>query len=169
MTKTTKFSGIQAYQGDICIMKLPENFVPSTDNPVKLINGRCILAEGEVTGHFHAFADVMQPEAVVTPVISDFKAENLFEKASGGAADVLRKALAPTVSLFKDAALMRSLVEEGVFTNDAIGLCQGFLVVNKDGVELTHNEHDTISFDRGVYYVGRQQEMDAGKMRIVAD
>lgn len=38
-------------QGDILI--IPVDSIPSNLNPVKSVNGKIHLAEGEVTGHFH--------------------------------------------------------------------------------------------------------------------
>ncbi len=43
-------------QGDVLVQKVRS--IPANAKPVKLDNGRVILAYGEVTGHAHAIAEV---------------------------------------------------------------------------------------------------------------
>lgn len=44
-------------QGDVLVVSIPLNDVPSTSTPIKREQGRAILAHGEVTGHAHAILD----------------------------------------------------------------------------------------------------------------
>ena len=46
--------GHAVYQGDIAIIRVRDVSIPPDSNPLPSINGRAILAEGEVTGHYHS-------------------------------------------------------------------------------------------------------------------
>ena len=47
--------GQAIYQGDIAIIPITRTvYIPATATQIKAVSGRVVLAEGEVTGHFHS-------------------------------------------------------------------------------------------------------------------
>lgn len=111
----TVFDMSKYRQGDVFLVKVA---APAEGTEVPTVNGRIVLAEGEVTGHFH------------------------------------------TISADADEA---SLVQ----TDNGDRFLQ---VLKEAGVELTHDEHDTILLPPATYRVVQQREYrPRGMSRLVAD
>lgn len=150
-----------ALQGDVCLFRIPDNIKLNKSDEIKAANGRLVLAEGEVTGHHHAIWD-RNPPAM-------FREDGAGVSAAESAAMVAKaaKAKTGTAKLYRDPAAIRSLVNSGELSTDALAI--GILVVEKNPVVLSHDEHDAIRIPPGRYYVGAQQEWDAAQARRVAD
>jgi hypothetical protein len=141
-------------QGDVILFRLPDGYSPSKTQPIQPRAGQLILAEGEATGHHHAIW--FNP--------TQFRDDGL-ARAMGAKAEAAQTQ--GSAALYRDDAMVQKLVSSGHLTT--AGLAIGFLTVEGAPVVLRHQEHDPIRIPAGDYYVGRQQEFHAGKMRRVAD
>jgi hypothetical protein len=107
-------------QGDLLIERVADvdasGVILQTDP-----RGAAVLAEGELTGHRHAFDD--------------------------------------RVVLFRDEGLARDIPN---------GLYVAHVRV-EDTALLRHDEHNTISLEKGTYRVRRQRELEPQDARLVAD
>jgi hypothetical protein len=155
-------------QGDILLKQVKD--LPDGLKEVPRDRGRIILAEGEVTNHFHAIEDV---EAL-------FLAENL-EEIEGR----FLKVEAETeheVPVFEDRPTGK-VVSQAEWDKAALEGHGDELEVGEPitervqvgtatikGAALVHPEHDTIVLEPGNYEVVRQREYtEAGGMSFVAD
>lgn len=150
-------------QGDVLLFRISDSINLDTSDEIAPRDNKLILAEGEVTGHHHAiwFAPTM------------FRAN----EGEGGGVDTAamiakatkKKAMAATgtAKLYRDTAAIRALVAAGDLTTDRLAI--GILVIDGAPMVLRHDEHDAIRIPVGRYYVGGQQEWDAGEARRVAD
>jgi hypothetical protein len=102
-------------QGDILIVPIHPNNIPTHTVDVNRDNGRAILAHGEVTGHAHAITD---PNC---DLITDQQANELY------------------------------------------------LIVYGESVNVTHEEHNTITLDPGAYRIFRQREYVAENLTSPVD
>ena len=150
-----------AYQGDVCLFRVPDVLAIATGDEISPSDGRLVLAEGEVTGHHHAI--------YFSP--THFRAN---EGEGGGTAEALAaitKASKPkattTARLYRDPSAVRALVSAGELTTADLAI--GFLIVEGGSQALTHDEHDAIRIPAGRYYVGAQREWDASQARRVQD
>jgi len=160
-----------ALQGDVCLFQLPKGFEFSKKNEIKAKNNDLILAEGEVTGHHHA---IRLPEPTMfredgggsgldIPVKSSKQISKLAD-LQNLPADAKIEA---TIKMYKDDDAVNKLVGLGYLTTPRLAI--GFLSIEGNTVVLRHDEHDAIRIPPGNYYVGNQQEWDAGEARRVAD
>lgn len=143
-------------QGDVLIAPLPNGVSISanaTEMPLK--NGMLVIAEGEVTGHHHAFRYGLQG-------VAHFRDDGLARDMTAA-----YEAKAGTVRLYRDDATLAALVKKNLVTDGS--LCIGFLHVEAGAPPLTHDEHDAIQFPPGDYYVCGKREFNAGAARKVQD
>ncbi len=156
----------QAFQGDIVLMKLPEEIVVARYRVlVPPTEARVVLQEGELTGHLHRIANGggltffrddglardLPPADAVEPCASRRE-----EKPRTGRA-----------GLYEDFVALQQMIDSGLLRR---GLCSiGFLVVEGGPVVLEHEEHAPILIPAGAYYVGGQQEFDAASVKRVCD
>ena len=136
-------------QGDVLLFRLPDGYIPARDAEIEPRDSRLILAEGEATGHHHAIW--MQPQM--------FRDDALAHAAP----DVI----VGVAQMFRDDALVGRLERGGHITTRSLAI--GLLTVERGPVVLRHQEHDAIRIPPGDYYVGRQQEFNAGEVRRVQD
>lgn len=134
----------QIYQGDIVLMRVPDDLEVATIDEISPQDGRLILAEGEFTGHHHAI-DVVAP-------------------ATKGKAKTKAKGVA---KFYRAPSATRHLVRQGVLTTDRLAI--GFLIITGGPVMLRHEEHDALQIDPGTYYIGAQREMDSSEERRIKD
>ena len=155
-----------ACQGDVLLFRIPDTIKLDLSDEIKPSANRLVLAEGEVTGHHHAIvlrnAPVMfREDGSGSGVISAGDAAAMISKATA------RKKKTGTAKLYRDPAALRALVHAKELSGERLAI--GVLVVEGAPVVLTHDEHDAIRIPPGRYYVGGQQEWDAGEARRVAD
>jgi hypothetical protein len=134
-----------AFQGDIVIWRLPDNFTFSRNTPISLKGNRFELLEGESSGHVHCVYADPNIEAL----------ENLYQLES------------PTAEMFFDPESATQLVED---PNLLIGFLVApvpVLIIHAKNGQLT-GEHDPIRVSPGNYYIGRQREF-FGFSRMVVD
>ncbi len=150
-----------ALQGDVCLFRIPDSVKLDTSDEIKAANGRLVLAEGEVTGHHHAIWDRNPPTM--------FREDGAGVSAAEASAMVAKatKAKTGTAKLYRDPAAIRALVNSGELSTEALAI--GILVVERQPVVLSHDEHEAIRIPPGRYYVGGQQEWDAAEARRVQD
>ena len=141
-----------ALQGDVILFRVPDHIATDRSDEITPRENRLILAEGEVTGHHHAIRLVPQPAAF---------------RDDGLARDMEAMAPAATAKLYRAASTIREMVRAGELTTDRLAI--GILEVDGGPVVLRHDEHDAIRIPPGRFYVGGQQEFDAGEARRVAD
>jgi len=141
-----------ALQGDVILFRIPDNIEIDRSDEIVPRDSRLILAEGEVTGHHHAIRLVPQPTAF---------------RDDGLARDMEAMAPVATAKLYRSPDAVRALIRAGELTTDRLAI--GILEVEGGPVVLRHDEHDAIRIPPGRYYVGGQQEFDAGEARRVAD
>lgn len=145
------------FQGDVAILKLPAEFkLSETRKEVPARNGRLVLQEGEVTGHFHAIDTMQRPAA--PPQLSDEEIDALAHKAVPQVA---------TARLYKDDTLTQALVKDNMINTS--GLVVGYLLVEGGPMDVTHDEHSAIKVPPGLYYVGSQRQWDSEQERRIAD
>lgn len=147
-----------AYQGDVCLFRLPDNITINMADEIKPRDHRLILAEGEVTGHHHAIT-------LERPTISKAETDKMLDAVVK--ASRKRKATVGIARMFRDPAAADALVRAGELTTGVLAI--GFLVVEGAPVVLRHDEHDAIRIPIGRYYVGAQQEWSAAEARKVMD
>lgn len=142
-----------ACQGDVILMRVPDDLVIATRDEISPRGARLILAEGEVTGHHHAIT-----LKAFHPQPTQFHDEAL-------ARSLTTKACVSSARLYRDTAAVETLVKRRLLTTS--GLAIGFLIVEKP-VDLSHDEHATIKIPVGRYYVGGQREDDIehGERRV---
>ena len=158
MAKPTKYTApAQKFQGDVMIAPIPALLGIALDESAREIPlskaGMLILAEGEVTGHHHAFRPV-------------------YFRDDGLARELVTEAPAIAVTLpklYKHPAGLETLVEKRVVRDDARALFVGFLDVPVGAPPLTHEEHSPITLEPGLYFVMRKREWTAKDQQIVAD
>lgn len=144
-----------AFQGDVMIAPLPKGIRITSTEEIPLKNGMLIIAEGEVTGHNHAFryglmgAAHFRDDGIARDLTADYHAQ------------------IGTVRLYRDPVALAALVKKKLVIDPS--LCIGFLRVEADAPPLTHDEHDAIQFPAGEYYVAGKREFDAGQQRRVMD
>lgn len=149
-----------AYQGDIILFRIPDSIRINTNAEIHPRDGRLTIAEGELTGHHHA----------ITLFREDGSGGGLATISRAESDAMLASALAPTpgtARLYRDDGAIEKLIKRGELTTAVLAI--GILVVDGSPVILSHDEHDAIRIPVGRYYVGGQQEFDAGAMRRVAD
>lgn len=143
-----------ALQGDVCIFALPPEMELADDaEEIEPRDGKLILAEGEVTGHHHA---------IWNPLPVMFRDDGL---ARDLAADL--DVPVGTAKLYRSRRTISDLVRRGLLITDRLAI--GILSISGAPMVLRHDEHDGIRVPPGLYYVGGQQEWDAGEARRVAD
>ncbi len=155
-----------ACQGDVLLFRIPDSIELDTSDEIKPSDNRLVLAEGEVTGHHHAIflrnAPVMfREDGSGAGVVSAADTAAMVSKATA------RKKKAGTARLYRDPAAISALVNLKELRDERLAI--GILVVEGGPVALTHDEHDAIRIPTGRYYVGGQQEWDAGEARRVKD
>jgi hypothetical protein len=143
-------------QGDVLLFRLPEGFAPDKAKPLAPLNGRLILAQGELTRHSHAIWFEQPP----------------FHDSQEARGD--DPTLQPTsirkqsqAALYRDELLARQLVEVGHLTTAELTI--GFLVIEGAPAVLRHEEHDAVRIPPGTYYVGGQREFHANRPRRIID
>lgn len=160
------------HQGDIIFIKVDQRLVaegsatpPFGTEPIiadlnEAANQRhvgtepIVLALGEVTGHQHVIADV-------TPLMSAVLFGDIAELNVNHP-----KMFAPSDTRLRSVL---NLVEVGsTFSSDQL---IGQLVVGEEPVVVTHDEHDPVTLDVGVWIVARQKQWSAldSNFRAVAD
>jgi len=145
-----------AVQGDVIIVPLPADTKFSREQPIQRDGNEQVLAYGEVTGHHHGITNGLRsPEP--TMFRDDAMAADLAVKAPVAIG---------TAQLYKDDAAIQALASKGLANSR---LAVGLLEVKDGPVDLHHQEHATIRIPAGLYYIGNQQEFDAGEARRVAD
>ena len=134
-----------AFQGDIVIWRLPDDFRFSRETPISLKGNRFELLEGESSGHIHCvYAD---------PNIQTL--ENLYQLES------------PAAEMFFDLDAASRLVEDpNLLIGFLVAPAPVLIIHAKDG-RLTGG-HDPIRVGTGSYYIGRQREF-LGSIRMVVD
>lgn len=150
-------------QGDVLLFRLPDSIKINTSDEIAPRDNKLLLAEGEVTGHHHAiwFSPTM------------FRAnegEGDGIDMTGMIAKAMKKnanAQTGTAKLYRDPVAVRALITSKELTTDRLAI--GILVIDGAPMILRHDEHDAIRIPVGRYYVGGQQEWDAGEARRVAD
>lgn len=147
-----------AYQGDVCLFRLPDNITINMADEILPEETRLILASGEVTGHHHAITLERSP-------ISRNETDKMLDSVVK--ASRKRKIVVGTARMFRDPAAANALMRAGELTTTALTI--GFLVVEGSSVVLRHDEHDAIRIPVGRYYVGAQQEHSAAEARRIAD
>lgn len=156
----------QAFQGDVSIVPIPAGIRISTIDEIAPVNGRLILQEGEVSGHHHAI-DLRtrnfqsQSRETGDPLMAT--RDPKLRKALGGAS----KASAPTARMYRDPAAVNAMVTASIMLRADLAI--GCLVVERDPVVVSHEEHDGIRLQPGNYLIGRQVESAGTDERIVED
>lgn len=145
----------QAFQGDVCIFRVPPKLAAklSRADEIAPIANRLILQEGEFSGHHHA---IKLPQPVMYH--------------DGALARDLTAAATPkagTARLYRDPELAAALVRDDILTRS--DLCVGFLEVADGPMAVVHDEHDAIRLPVGLFYVGNQVESAGAEERRVAD
>lgn len=152
-----------ALQGDVILMRIPDDVPLDLSDEITPQGNRLILAEGEITGHHHAIWLRNPP----TMLKDDGGGSGLTESdVAGMLAKATRKTIG-TAKLYRDAVAAAALVSRGELEHDRSAI--GFLLVDGGAVTLKHDEHDAIRIPPGRYYVGGQQEWDAAEARRVQD
>lgn len=169
-------------QGDVLLFRIPDSIKLDTSDEIAPRDNKLILAEGEVTGHHHAIwfspamfranegeggIDTVGMIAKATKTKSNANAQTECVTESTRAHDAASVAQTGTAKLYRDPAAVRALVASNELTTDRLAI--GILVIKGAPMILRHDEHDAIRIPVGRYYVGGQQEWDAGKARRVAD
>lgn len=152
-----------ALQGDVCLFRIPDSITVDTSDEITAKDGRLVLAEGEITGHHHAIWNRNPP----TMFREDGSGSGVSESDTAAMLKKATKRKVGTAKLYRDPTAMRALVRAKALTTDTLAI--GILVVEKNPVVLSHDEHDAIRIPPGCYYVGGQQEWDAAQARRVAD
>jgi hypothetical protein len=153
-------------QGDILLV--PVKDLPDGLKEVPRQNGRIVLAEGEVTGHFHA----IEAEEVT------FHAKSL-EEVEGRFLVIEAEAITAE-AVYEQRKTGRTITPEPYYdeeigatvTPDAYEETERIKVGEREvpGVTLDHPEHDTVVLAPGNYEVRRQREYsEAGGINLVAD
>jgi hypothetical protein len=145
-----------ALQGDVCLFRVPDGISIDASNEIKPRDGRLVLAEGEVTGHHHAIG-----LGKYLPQAAQFHDAALARTLNAPVAKV------GTAKMYRAEKAIAVLQRAGELTTT--GLAIGVLVVEGGPVDLSHDEHDTITIPPGTYYVGNQREWDAAEERRIAD
>lgn len=144
----------QAFQGDVCIFRVPPKIAAKLNRADEIapIAGRLILQEGEFSGHHHV---IKLPQPAMYH--------------DGALTRELTIASAPkaTARMFRDSVAADALIGDGILTR--ADLCVGFLEIENGPVTVTHQEHDGIRLPSGIYYVGRQIESAGAEERVVRD
>ncbi len=153
-----------ALQGDVCIFRLPDSIVISTEDEIRPENGRLVVASGEVTGHHHAIflrnAPVMfREDGSGAGVVSAADTAAMVKKAT-------RKKTG-TARLYRDPDAVQALIACGELLRADLAI--GFLIVEGGPVVVRHEEHDGIRLDPGRYYCGNQIESVGAEERVVRD
>ena len=148
-----------AYQGDVCLFKIPDDIEISTADEIAPRDNRLILASGEVTGHHHA---IYLKYTQVTHFHDEALARDM----------IAAQAVAGTAKLYRDPKAVAELVSRGELTTPDLAV--GFLIIEGGPVVVSHDEHDGIRVlcapaQRVRCYVGGQREWDAAATRRVAD
>jgi len=147
----------QTFQGDVMIAPIPAWLGIKLDESAKEIPlskaGMLVLAEGEVTGHHHAFRPVYFRD--------DGLARELMTEAPAIAATL------PKLYEYKEG--LEALIAKRIVRADARELFIGFLDVPAESPPLTHEEHGACTIDPGLHFVMRKREWTAKDQRIVAD
>ena len=155
----------QVYQGDIWVMRLPEDFKAEVGAPIPALGGKLILQEGEMTGHHHHF-DLASEVMERTPNLKkDTEARFSDEYLNQILLDATIKA--PKARMFKGEKVARALVEKKILLRE--DLVVGYLEIENNPMKVLHQEHSSITLPPGKYVVGRQIESVAGEERRVAD
>ena len=155
----------QVFQGDVWIMRLPDNMNVERGIEIPTSNGKLVVQEGEMTGHHHYVDTLIRPSADVivgkeTGPFDIFTDPVLKEKFSKKRADA-------TAKLYTAEPVARQLVADNILLRP--DLVVGLLEVEHGPMNLYHQEHSSIGLLPGRYVVGRQIESVAGEERRVAD
>lgn len=148
-----------ACQGDVVLMAIPSDLKINKLHEIHPKDGRLIVAEGEVTGHHHAFWN---------PQPAMFRDDGLARDMMATTTPAPKKnEVINSVRLYRDEAAVNELVSRGKLTSNRLAI--GFLEVVGESFTLTHDEHDPITIPPGMYYAGGQREFDAAEERRVRD
>src|SRR3990170_1456425 len=160
----------QVFQGDVWLMRLPDNTKVSYKEELSANMNKLILQEGEMTGHHH-FVDVLDRQAYspTKETINDDENVRVFDifkdpKLKEKFGNPIKEA---TAKLYKDVGLVQKLVTDRVLLR--ADLVVGLLKVENGPMNLYHQEHGYIGLAPGKYIVGRQIESVANEERLVAD
>jgi len=151
-----------ALQGDVILMRIPDDVAVDTSDEITPKGGRLILAEGEVTGHHHAIwlrGVTMLRDDGAGSGATFADTNEMVSKATSKPVGVAR--------LYRDDVAASALVSRGELEHDRSAI--GFLIVDNAPVTLEHDEHDAIRIPPGRYFVGGQEEYDAAEARRVQD
>jgi hypothetical protein len=141
----------QAYQGDIVLMGIPDTITFDLTAEIAPRDIGLVLAEGEVSGHHHVIKMVPQPMLFRDDAI---------------ARDLEAAAPVAAARLYRSPDAIRKMIGARLLTTDRLAI--GILYVSIP-VVLRHDEHGGLRIPAGRYYVGGQQEWNAGEARRVQD
>jgi hypothetical protein len=165
MAKKNEMDFRQVFQGDVWLMRLPDDFVlkAKPEESIPEIQGRLRLLEGELTGHHH-YIDVM-----VRPTIKKYSGMDdlagMFADKNLGKKFKLKKKAVATFSQASNIA--NELVQKNILLRSDLVI--GFLKIENGPMQVLHQEHNSIYLSPGRYIVGRQIESVSGEERRVAD
>lgn len=156
----------QVFQGDVWLMKLPDNRKINFENELPKKFNKLVLQEGEMTGHHHYVDSVMdRPAPQIGTGDADINLDVFNDKQLKKSLGGKRKEAKAT--LFGAAKIAEELVKEGTLLR--ADLVVGLLNVDGGAMNVYHQEHNSITLPPGRYIVGRQIESVAGEERRVAD
>jgi hypothetical protein len=148
----------QFFQGDIWIMRLPDDIVVEKEGEIAPINGKLILQEGEMTGHHHHIDLLERPAPVKEGKFADDKLNKMF----------LENEMKPAEAhMYRGSKTAQDLVNKKILLR--ADLVVGLLEIENGPMRVAHQEHSPILLSPGKYVVGRQIESVAGEERRVAD
>lgn len=151
----------QVFQGDIWVMRLPDDMIIEKENELPRLHGKLIVQEGEMTGHHH-YVDTLERTPDTASDDVDFSALH-----SASIKGMFTKQSMPTAKFFSAVKTAEKLVREEVLLR--ADLIVGLLDIENGPMNLYHQEHNSVGLSPGKYLVGRQIESVAGEERRVAD
>lgn len=161
----------QVFQGDIWLMRLPDEMVVEKEQEIHPALNKLILQEGEMTGHHHHI-DLLErvEEAPKKPKVAD-NTDYSDSWRQGFKDPALRKAFKDRarskLRLFKASKLSARLVANKVLLRP--DLVVGYLEAEDGAFKVLHQEHNSVYLPKGKYIIGRQIESVSGEERKVAD
>jgi hypothetical protein len=150
----------QIYQGDVWVMRLPDDMKITHEAEKAYPQGKLIIQEGEMTGHHH-YVDTIEKDASVDDDI-DFSVLD-----SPSLKKMFEKRATPTAKFYTASKLAEELVQSQVLLR--ADLVIGLLEIENGPMNLYHQEHGSVTLAPGKYVTGRQIESVAGEERRVAD